>query len=137
MVGENVVETVVARFVADVEDGARSSPPAERACVVVGRAIEMGVLRKAFRDVCSGRRSVAFVSGEPGVGKSTLVDAFLDDTIAHSPVWIARCVCLEPCAEGERSGASSRDGVASESALERPHGGGALLAWTKVLKRGA
>ena len=104
VLGESVVETVVGRgyrFVADVEDGVRSSRPAERANVVVGRTIEMGVLRKAFQNVRSGGRSVAFVSGEPGVGKSTLVDAFLDDASAESPVWIARCVCPERCGEVE------------------------------------
>jgi DNA-binding winged helix-turn-helix (wHTH) protein len=103
LLGENVVETVVGRgyrFVADVEDWVRSIPPAERANVV-GRTIEMGVLREAFRDVRIGRRSVAFVSGEPGVGKSTLVDAFIDDASAQSPVWIARCVCFERCAAAE------------------------------------
>jgi DNA-binding winged helix-turn-helix (wHTH) protein len=104
VLGENVVETVIGRgyrFVADVEDGVHSRRHGERANVVVGRSVEMGVLRKAFHDVRSGRRSVAFVSGEPGVGKSTLVDAFLDDASAQSPVWIARCVCLERCADAE------------------------------------
>jgi DNA-binding winged helix-turn-helix (wHTH) protein len=104
VLGESVVETVVGRgyrFMADVEDRLRSSPPAERANVVVGRTIEMDALRTAFRDARIGRRSVAFVSGEPGVGKSTLVDAFLEDASAQSPVWIARCVCLERCADAE------------------------------------
>jgi DNA-binding winged helix-turn-helix (wHTH) protein len=104
VLGENVVETVVGRgyrFVADVDDVVRSSQPAERANVIVGRTIEMGVLRKALQDVCIGRRSLAFVSGEPGAGKSTLVDAFLDEASAQSSVWIARCVCLERCADVE------------------------------------
>jgi predicted ATPase/DNA-binding winged helix-turn-helix (wHTH) protein len=102
--GENVVETVVGRgyrFIADVEVGVPSSRPAERANVVVGRTIEMGTLHRAFEDVCIGRRSVAFVSGEPGVGKSTLVDAFLDEVSSQSPVWLARCVCLERCSDVE------------------------------------
>jgi DNA-binding winged helix-turn-helix (wHTH) protein len=104
VLGENVVETVVGRgyrFVADVEEGVRSSRPLDSANLVAGRTIEMGVLRKAFQDAQIGRRSVVFVSGEPGVGKSTLVDAFLDDAGAQSRVWIARCVCLERCGEVE------------------------------------
>ncbi len=104
VMGENVVETVVGRgyrFVADVEVGVHSSRPAERANVVVGREIEMGALRKTFEDVRTGDRSIAFVSGEPGVGKSTLVDAFLDEASAQSPARIARCVCRELYADAE------------------------------------
>jgi predicted ATPase len=105
VLGENVVETVVGRgyrFVADVEDSVRSpSRPAERANALVGRTDELGTLRSAFQNARIGRRSVAFVSGEPGVGKSTLVDAFLADASAEAPVWIARCVCLERCADME------------------------------------
>jgi DNA-binding winged helix-turn-helix (wHTH) protein len=104
VLGENVIETVVGRgyrFVADVEDGARSSRPPDSANLVAGRTLEMGVLRKAFQDAQIGRRSVVFVSGEPGVGKSTLVDAFVDDAGAQSRVWTARCVCLERCGDVE------------------------------------
>jgi hypothetical protein len=104
VLGENVIETVVGRgyrFVADVEDGGRSSRPADSANLVAGRTIEMGILRKAFHDAQIGRRSVVFVSGEPGVGKSTLVDAFVDDAGAQSGVWTARCVCLERCGDVE------------------------------------
>src|SRR5580658_145324 len=88
---ENVLETVVGRgyrFVADVEATVMSSRPGERSTGVLGRSTEIGVLRKAFQDANLGRRWVVFVSGEPGVGKSTLVDAFLDDTSVQSPVWI-------------------------------------------------
>jgi len=102
VLGEHVVETVVGRgyrFVADVEVTVLSSRPAERANGVVGRTMEMGVLRKALQDVNIGQRCVAFVSGGQGAGKSTLVDAFLDDASARSPVWIARCACFDPCAE--------------------------------------
>jgi DNA-binding winged helix-turn-helix (wHTH) protein len=104
VLGENVVETVVGRgyrFVADVEDEVRSSRPGGHPTVVVGRTLAIGTLCEAFKDVRIGRRTVAFVSGEPGVGKSTLMAAFLDDASARSPVWIARCVCLERCADVE------------------------------------
>jgi predicted ATPase len=104
VLGERVVETVVGRgyrFVADTADDVRSSVHAERTAVVVGRAPEMAVLRRVFQDVRMGRRSVAFVTGEPGVGKSTFVDAFLDDVSAQSRLWIARCVCDERSADME------------------------------------
>jgi DNA-binding winged helix-turn-helix (wHTH) protein len=104
VLGENVVETVVGRgyrFVADVEVTALSSRLAERASGVVGRAMEMRALRKALQDVNLGRRLVAFANGEPGVGKSTLVDAFLDDVMAEAPVWTARCAYFPPRADAK------------------------------------
>jgi DNA-binding winged helix-turn-helix (wHTH) protein len=104
VLGEDVVETVVGRgyrFVADVEVTVTSGRPAEHAIGVVGRTTELGLLRKAFQDVNIGRRSVALVSGEPGAGKSTLVGAFLEEASAHSPVWVARCRCLDLGAEAK------------------------------------
>ena len=43
----------------------------------VGRARELGLLRAALERAVGGRRTGIMVRGEPGVGKSTLVDAFL------------------------------------------------------------
>jgi DNA-binding winged helix-turn-helix (wHTH) protein/Ni2+-binding GTPase involved in maturation of urease and hydrogenase len=99
VLGENVVETVVGRgyrFAADVEVTMLSSRPTERANGFVGRTMEMGALCKAFQEVTTGRQLVAFVSGEPGVGKSTLVDAFLDQASAESPISVVRCDCRGP-----------------------------------------
>ena len=50
-------------------------PPARPA--PVGRARELAVLRGALDRAVAGLRTAVMVRGEPGVGKSTLVDAFL------------------------------------------------------------
>src|SRR5882672_6756064 len=45
---------------------------------LVGRAAELVELGRAFDDARSGRRQVVFVTGEPGIGKTALADAFFD-----------------------------------------------------------
>lgn len=47
-------------------------------------------LDKALR----GERQVVFITGEPGIGKTTLLEAFLSD-IAADRVWISRGQCIE------------------------------------------
>ena len=44
---------------------------------LVGRVAELTALGSAFDEACAGRRQVVFVTGEPGIGKSALADAFL------------------------------------------------------------
>src|SRR4029077_7964766 len=45
---------------------------------LVGRAAELAELARAFAAARAGRRQVVFVTGEPGIGKTALADAFLD-----------------------------------------------------------
>jgi predicted ATPase len=45
---------------------------------IVGRAAEIGYLEQCLEAALGGERQVVFVSGEPGIGKTTLVDAFLE-----------------------------------------------------------
>jgi DNA-binding winged helix-turn-helix (wHTH) protein len=43
----------------------------------VGRAESMTRLRRAWDLACSGKRSVVWVAGEPGIGKTTLIERFV------------------------------------------------------------
>lgn len=45
---------------------------------VAGRAEELARLESAFRAACGGAGSALMVCGEPGIGKTVLVDAFLE-----------------------------------------------------------
>ena len=45
---------------------------------LVGRVAELEELARSFDHARSGRRQVVFVTGEPGIGKSSLADAFLE-----------------------------------------------------------
>src|SRR5689334_21291403 len=89
VLGEGVIETVIGRgyrFTAQlaVEDAAPSAPPVRAIAppperVVVGRASELAMLHAALGRAATGHRQVCVVSGEPGIGKTTLVDAFVDE----------------------------------------------------------
>lgn len=60
-----------------------------------GRGAELGQLRRNLDRALAGERQICFVVGEPGIGKTTLVDAFLESAGAPKGPWIARGQCLE------------------------------------------
>jgi DNA-binding winged helix-turn-helix (wHTH) protein len=100
VLGEGVIETVIGRgyrFVAELQgDVVAASAPelAEGDPLVVGREAEIGQLRSALERARSGRRQLCFVTGEPGIGKSTLVRAFLAGLDPRT-LSIARGACFE------------------------------------------
>src|SRR5438552_3335986 len=46
--------------------------------LLVGRGAEMARLQAAWAGALTGERQIVFITGEPGIGKTTLVNAFLD-----------------------------------------------------------
>jgi len=68
---------------------------------LVGRATELAELARAFEAVRAGRRQVVFVTGEPGIGKTALADAFLDELRGAGTVRIAHGQCLDHHGVGE------------------------------------
>ena len=63
----------------------------------VGRTPELDKLAAAFARAQAGERQIVFVSGPAGVGKSALLDAFLDSPALRDSgaVWIGRADCFE------------------------------------------
>jgi predicted ATPase/DNA-binding winged helix-turn-helix (wHTH) protein len=68
---------------------------------LVGRAAELEALARAFDQARSGRRQLIFVTGEPGIGKSALADAFLKRLRASNAARIAHGQCLDHHGVGE------------------------------------
>jgi len=64
--------------------------PRTPAAIMVGREAELAQTRGWFANMLGGVRQVIFVSGEPGIGKTTFVRAFLDDvaSTAHFARWL-------------------------------------------------
>ena len=104
-----IIETVHRRgyrFVADVTGGMQELPlPARRAAsetdlhgpALVGRGSELARLGTLWRKARDGRRQIAFVSGEPGIGKTALIDQFAAElTHAHGKEFLlGRGGCVE------------------------------------------
>ncbi len=100
VLGEGVVETVVGRgyrFVAalGVEDqGAPTTAVGEASALVVGRDQDLDRLRSAFERARAGQRQVCFVTGPPGIGKTTLVRTFLAELDPRTTA-VAAGACFE------------------------------------------
>jgi DNA-binding winged helix-turn-helix (wHTH) protein len=62
---------------------------------LVGRTAELEELARSFDRARSGSRQVVFITGEPGIGKSSLADAFLDQLRTTHAVKIAHGQCLD------------------------------------------
>jgi TolB-like protein/Tfp pilus assembly protein PilF len=67
----------------------------------VGREPERLELRTAFKAASAGRGSLLCVTGEPGVGKTTLVEDFLTELVAENQATMARGRCSERLAGTE------------------------------------
>ena len=68
---------------------------------LVGRGAELQRLSELFRAACRGDRQLAFVVGEPGIGKSTLIGMFLDRIRTSGHLRIGRGQCLDQRGAGE------------------------------------
>ncbi len=68
---------------------------------MVGRDRELDQLRRWLALADGGQRQVVFVAGEPGIGKTTLVEAFLDEVEAATSPRIGRGQCVEHYGAGE------------------------------------
>src|SRR5262245_15715877 len=97
------VETVYRRgyrWIAALEGTEPLPPPEGRAALpIVGRDADLTELRRSFERAAGGSRQVVFVSGEAGIGKTALLDAFRDGLGAgahgSAPVLVARGQCVE------------------------------------------
>ncbi len=68
---------------------------------IVGRREEVVQLEEWFARAQRGFRQVVFVTGEPGIGKTTLVELFLARLRLDRRMRIGRGQCLEQYGEGE------------------------------------
>src|SRR5262249_7724943 len=68
---------------------------------LVGREAEVTTLRQWFAKALQGERHLGFITGEAGIGKTTLVDTFVTQLAAQVPVWIGHGQCIEQYGAGE------------------------------------
>ncbi|MDQ3777009.1 MAG: AAA family ATPase [Pseudomonadota bacterium] len=80
-----------------------SVPPAlQPPSQFVGRHEELAQLHDALERALRGNRQMVFVTGEPGIGKTALIDAFLAQAAgAHEDLWVGRGQCIDHYGAGE------------------------------------
>ena len=110
VLGEGAIDTVVGRgyrFLLEVEaeklpaSAPRKVEAPATAASLVGRGEEMDFLRQVFESVLEQKRRVLFVTGDPGIGKTTLIDVFLAQIAAPQGALIAAGSCVEQFGTGE------------------------------------
>ena len=81
---------------------AASQPAAPRPPPLpIGREAEVTQLQQWLAQARCGVRQVGFVTGEAGIGKTTVVDAFLAQVAQAPDLWLARGQCVESYGAGE------------------------------------
>ena len=86
------------RFVARVTEEASTTPLASVAAAnanVVGREAVIAELEQHLTKALAGQRQVIFVTGDAGIGKTTVVDLFQQRSASHENLRIARGQCVE------------------------------------------
>src|SRR5262249_47824363 len=86
---------------ADEAEATTVSVVATPAAQMVGRKQEMEELERALEGARRWVRRVVFVDGPPGIGKTTLVDTFLERVRAAADARIARGQSVEQYGAGE------------------------------------
>src|SRR5215468_4468911 len=67
----------------------------------VGRDGVLAQLHRWLAHVRQGTRHIVWLTGEPGIGKTTVVNAFVAQAAAAGDLWLARGQCVEHYGAGE------------------------------------
>ncbi|MBI3799386.1 MAG: AAA family ATPase, partial [Deltaproteobacteria bacterium] len=68
---------------------------------LVGREAKLAQLHGWLEKALGGERQVVFVTGEPGIGKTTIVEALLARAATQKSIWTARGQCVAHYGTGE------------------------------------
>src|SRR5207244_7899874 len=68
---------------------------------LVGREAEVATLHQWFANALQGERHLGFITGEAGIGKTTLVDTLVAQLAGQTPLWIGHGQCIEQYGAGE------------------------------------
>src|SRR5262245_18534656 len=85
--------------VSDLPPGPGGAPPSSPP--LVAREAEVATLHQWFAKAHHGERHLGFITGEAGIGKTTLVDTFVTQLAGQVPMWIGHGQCIEQYGAGE------------------------------------
>ena len=90
------------RFIGPVARATAALAPPEAADpTLVGREAERARLHARLARALDGQRQLVFVTGEPGIGKTALVESFVAEIAPASALRVARGQCVEQYGAGE------------------------------------
>jgi predicted ATPase len=95
------VEIALTQLSTKIQDEPRARGPRLGRRPTVGRRQEWAALHIGFEEASAGRGLLLCVTGEPGLGKTTFVENFLDELAASERTWSARGRCSERLAGAE------------------------------------
>jgi len=90
------------RFIAPIDETSAPSvhpPQLPAPTTILGREQALNQLQRWLEQALAGNTQIVFVTGEPGIGQTTLVEAFLKNI--DSNVCVLRGQCLEQYGSGE------------------------------------
>ncbi len=88
--------TIANRLPASPPPPVLASPP-----LLVGREVECAQMQRWWAKAVQGERQVGFVTGEAGIGKTTLVEAFIARVRGDGALWIGHGQCIEQYGAGD------------------------------------
>lgn len=86
---------------------AHTSPPVHSiikqpsTATIVGRDKPVALMQQCLQKALAASRQMVFVTGEPGIGKTTLVEEFIKHNLDTRYTWIAKGQCIEHYGSGE------------------------------------
>lgn len=80
---------------------AHSTLRAPHAVEPIGRGPELTFINKLLDSTFASERHTLFLTGEPGIGKTTVIEAFLAQTAADARCWTVAGQCIEHYGAGE------------------------------------
>ena len=86
------------RFIAPVTAVELAAPPSRASqppSLLIDRGAELECLRQALTAARRGQRQAVMVTGEAGIGKTTLVDAFLGELVEQENIYVGRGQCID------------------------------------------
>lgn len=78
-----------------------SEPELRHSPELVGRQHTLAQLHEHLAKTLVGEQHILFITGESGIGKTALVDMFLEQIAADQRLWVARGQCVAHYGEGE------------------------------------